>query len=98
MDGRMNKSGHYLCFIEYEPKSGTYGGFCGSLPVFVAGKRTFEEAQRALEEGVALYLAYLEAEGHPLPEPGPASVSDLDELEEEVRANLVPVWVGGKVG
>jgi len=85
----------YLCFIEHDPKSGTYGGFCTSLPVFVAGKGSFEEAQKALEEGVALYLAYLEAEGRPLPEPGFAAL-DLDELEEEVRANLTPVRVGVK--
>jgi predicted RNase H-like HicB family nuclease len=90
----MNKNG-YLCFIEYEPKSATYGGFCLALPVFVAGKGSFEEAQRALEEGVALYLAYLEAEGHPLPDSGSTAAPDLGELEEEVRANLTPVWVGG---
>jgi predicted RNase H-like HicB family nuclease len=89
------RDGH-LCFIEYNPESGTYGGFCASLPVFVAGKRSFEEAQRALEEGVALYLAYLEAEGRPLPEPGSAATLDLDELEEEVRVNLTPVWVGAR--
>ncbi len=85
----------YLCFVEHHPESGTYGGFCASLPVFVAGKRTFEEAQKALEEGVALYLAHLEAEGRPLPEPGYAVAPDLDELEEEVRAHLTPVWVRG---
>jgi predicted RNase H-like HicB family nuclease len=86
----MDRNNGYPCFIEYEPKSGTYGGFCVSLPVFVAGKASFEEAQAALEEGVALYLAYLEEEGHPLPEPG---AFDLDELEEKVRANLTPVRI-----
>ena len=91
----MESGNGYLCFIEYHPESGTYGGFCASLPVFVAGKHTFEEAQKALEEGVALYLAYLEGEGRSLPEPGSAA-PDLDELEEGVRANLTPVWIGVK--
>ncbi len=88
-----NSQEGYLCFIERH-ESGTYGGFCASLPVFVAGKRTFEEAQKALEEGVALYLAHLEAEGRPLPEPS-AVAPDLDELEEGVKARLTPVWVRG---
>jgi predicted RNase H-like HicB family nuclease len=91
----MDRNDGYPCFIEYEPKSGTYGGFCVSLPVFVAGKASFEEAQAALEEGVALYLAYLEEEGYPLPEPG-SGTFDPDELEEEVRANLTPVRIEAK--
>jgi predicted RNase H-like HicB family nuclease len=86
----------YLCFIEHHPESGTYGGFCATLPVFVAGKVSFEEAQAALEEGVALYLAYLEEEGHPLPGPSSGKAFDLGELEEEVRANLTPVRIGAK--
>jgi predicted RNase H-like HicB family nuclease len=93
----METDNRYLCFIERHPESGTYGGFCASLPVFVAGKGSFEEAQKSLEEGVALYLAYLEAEGRPLPEPGSTDTPDLDGLEEEVRVNLTPVWVGVKV-
>ena len=92
----MDRNDGYPCFIEYEPKSSTYGGFCATLPVFVAGKRSYEEAQAALEEGVALYLAYLEEEGYSLPEPDSGKAFDLDELEEEVRANLTPVRIGAK--
>lgn len=86
----------YLCFIEYHPQSGTYGGFCATLPVFVAGKRNFDEAQKSLEEGVALYLAHLEAENRPLPEPDSTATLNLDELEEEVRVNLTPVRIMAK--
>jgi predicted RNase H-like HicB family nuclease len=88
----------YLCFIEYHPESATYGGFCVSLPVFVAGKRSLEEAKRALEEGVALYLEHLKAEGRPIPEPGSDPTPDeaLDGFEEEVRVNLTPVRIGVK--
>jgi hypothetical protein len=39
----------YPCFIERDPETGTYGGFCVDVPVFVAGKASPEEAQRALE-------------------------------------------------
>jgi predicted RNase H-like HicB family nuclease len=86
----------YLCFVERHP-AGTYGGFCATLPVFVAGKDSLEEAQRALEEGVAFYLAHLKAEGLPVPEAGNPAVEEvLKDFKEEVRANLTPVWVGVK--
>jgi antitoxin HicB len=74
----------YPCYIEYDPESNTYAGFCLDLPVFIAGKSSPEEAQRALEEGLAYYLAHLEVEGRPFPEPGSGP------LPEE-GAHLTPV-------
>ncbi len=59
----------YPCYVEYDPESQTYGGFCVDLPVFVTGKASAEEAKRALEDGVAYYLAHLEVEGRPFPNP-----------------------------
>ena len=69
----------YPCYVEYDPETGTYGGFCVDLPVYVAGKPTFEEAKKALEDGVAYYLAHLEVEGRPFPKPSTG--------EEEVRGD-----------
>jgi len=80
----------YPCFIEYDPETNTYGGFCVDVPVFVAGKASPEEAQKALEEGAAFYLAHLEVEGRPFPEPG--STPPL-ELDEEYKAYLTPVAI-----
>jgi antitoxin HicB len=80
----------YPCFIERDPETDTYGGFCVDVPVFVAGKASPEEAQRALEEGVAFYLAHLEVEGRAFPEPGSTPPPELD---EEVKAYLTPVTI-----
>lgn len=79
----------YPCYIEHDPESGTYGGFCVDLPVFVAGKASVEEARKALEEGVAYYLAHLEVEERPFPRPGATPPPDL----EEGREHLIPVEI-----
>lgn len=83
------KGVHYPGFIEYHPETGKYGGFLLDLPVFVAGKTSTQEAKKALEEGAKLYLAYLESEGKPAPEPG----SKTPHFDEEVAAWLTPVSV-----
>jgi hypothetical protein len=57
----------YPCFIERDPETDTYGGFCVDVPVFVAGKASPEEAQRALEEGVAFLPGPLGGGGARLP-------------------------------
>ncbi len=89
----MKERLRYPAFVEYDPKTGKYGGFVADLPVFVAGKASLEEAKEALAEGVTLYLAYLESEGKPaLPAPEPGS-HPLPDLEEEIKAQLTPVWV-----
>ena len=59
------------------------------LPVFVAGKASVEEARKALEEGVAYYLAHLEVEERPFPRPGATPPPDL----EEERDRLIPVEI-----
>jgi predicted RNase H-like HicB family nuclease len=84
------KSVHYPGFIEYHPETGKYGGFLLDLPVFVAGRVSFDEAKKALEEGAKLYLAYLESEGKPVPEPGSNPTLYLD---EDIEAQLTPVSI-----
>jgi len=59
----------FPCYIEHDPDSDTYGGYCEGAPVYVGGKAHREEALRALQEALAFYLAHLEVEGRPLPEP-----------------------------
>ncbi len=86
----MKERLRYPAFAEYDPKTGKYGGFVVDLPVYVAGKASLDEAKEALAEGVTLYLAYLESEGKPAPEPGSHSLPDL---EEEIKVQLTPVWV-----
>ena len=70
----------FPCYVEYDPESRTYGGFCRGAPVYVGGKASREEAIRALSEGLAYYLAHLEVEGKPLPRP-PEEAEDEEGLE-----------------
>ena len=84
------RSVSYPAFVEYHPETGKYGGFALDLPIHVAGKASFEEAKEALEEGARVYLAYLEAEGKPAPEPGSCPPLDLD---DEIKAWLTPVLI-----
>jgi len=81
----------YPCYVEYDPETGAYGGFCADLPVYVAGKPTFEEAKKALEDGVAYYLAHLEVEGRPFPKPstGEGEVEGDHLTRVEVRPSPV---------
>jgi predicted RNase H-like HicB family nuclease len=90
-EGKVKYPGlKYPGFVEFYPETGKYGAFLLDLPVYVAGKGSFEEAKKALEEGAGVYLAYMKAEGKPIPEPG---TNSSIAFEEEIATYLTPISI-----